>query len=201
MVKGLILEGIASAGKSTILKQLRSHPRFLKLVSKISVFEEEQTLGELVTELRDSTISDLDRCYRLQPLLKKARAAIENGDFVIFERFHHSYYALMPNLNLVKKIDEDFAAAGFVCAFLDFPSSDVEKRFLYRSEMQNDGWTEDLISWYGSKEAAIQAFLDSQANRLKLLNLSLIPTIKLNTQKKDWEEYSDRIVDFLVTTK
>lgn len=197
MAKGLIIEGIAGAGKSTILKKLQTDSEFLKYTSKISVFEEEKTLGQLVSELRDPKMSDTDRCDRLWSMLALVEAELAHGRFVILERFHHSYYALMPQWNLVEQIDKILNASGFVCAFLDYPSSLAEERFFYRPEMHDGGWITTLEDWYGSKQSAIEACLESQANRLKSVELSSITTLKLNTQKKTWGNYCAGIVDFL----
>jgi hypothetical protein len=197
MVRGLIIEGIAGAEKTTIFKSLQTHDGFLKYAPKISVFEEEKTLGNLVPELRDSKMSDLDRCDRLWSVLQIVEAKLERGDFVVLERFHHSYYALMPRWELVEQIDKIICDLDFACVFLDYLPSFVEERFFYRPEMHNDGWTTGLEEWYGSKQAAIEACLESKSNRLKSLKLSNIPTLKLNTMNKDWGKFCDKIVDFL----
>lgn len=56
-MNGLIIEGVAGTGKSSLLSLLKCDERFLKQFPDHEFFDEEITTGELVTELRDKSMT------------------------------------------------------------------------------------------------------------------------------------------------
>lgn len=196
-MSGLVLEGVAGAGKSTVLARLVAHPRLLARRPRLHVITEERTTGELVAELADTTRTDADRCGRLRDLLPEIRSAVARGDLVILERFHPTFYALMPRWELVAEIDRELAAASFVQVLLDLPDERLAERSFARPEMASQGWSEELVTWYGSREKAIEAFARSQANRREALGWSALPCTVVDTSKRDWDRIADAVVDVL----
>ena len=164
-MKGVIIEGVAGTGKSTLLSLLRSSEELSKKKWLIDIIDEEQTTGNLVVELRDQNITATDKCHRLDQLLPRIEDSLRSGTFMILERFHPTYYALMPDWVLVRKYDEKLCALGFGMVLLDLPNEELVKRSFHRPEMRNENWEEGLTKWYGSKELAVKAFIDSQENR------------------------------------
>lgn len=156
---------------------------------------EERTTGELVTELADRSRTDHDRCARLRDLLPEIRAHVAAGDFVILERFHPTFYALMPDWELVRAIDQELAAASFAGVLLDLPDDRLAERSFQRPEMESQGWKEGLVAWYGSRENALEAFARSQSHRRDALAKSALPFTVLDTSAGAWDAVVDAIAD------
>lgn len=68
-MNGLIIEGVAGTGKSTIASALNDNNTFRRLKPSNEIIYEERTTGELVTELRDERLSDQDRYAKLNQLI------------------------------------------------------------------------------------------------------------------------------------
>jgi ABC-type dipeptide/oligopeptide/nickel transport system ATPase subunit len=102
MTTGLIIEGVAGSGKSTVVKKILELGITKNLVK---IVYEEETFGDLMIDLKDKKKSDEDRCYRLRSVLGRIHSWNER-DFKILERFHHSYYSLMPNWGLYQSLDK-----------------------------------------------------------------------------------------------
>jgi thymidylate kinase len=195
-MNGLIIEGVAGTGKSSTLKHLEQHPDFLKLYPKVKVLSEEITLGELVIELRNESLTNAQRCLRLKNLLPEIEATVSARVFVILERFHHSYFALMPDWNLVKEYDAFLNHLKFASVLLDIPDNLIAERCFNRPENGVQG-TGDLMAWYGSKTKAMKAFATSQNNRKRAMEISLLPGITVDTSEKNWNEVVERIIKFM----
>jgi hypothetical protein len=181
-----------------VLARLTSHERLLARHPRLHLIREERTTGELVTELADATLTDEDRCARLRALLPEIREHIGAGDFVILERFHPTFYALMPRWELVRAIDEALGALGFASTLLDVPDARLRERSFARPELEASGWSPGLVAWYGSESVALEAFARSQANRRAAIAKSRLPTLVVDTSEKDWDRIADAVVDVCV---
>src|ERR1700736_4265968 len=120
---GIILEGLTGAGKTHTLEALQKHPSFPTLLQKGRIVFEEETLGELVVELKDPTIPPTERCARLNHVLyeiQQETAALPHESVFVLERFHHSYYALIPNWSLYSAIDQALNALHYKTVLLDY---------------------------------------------------------------------------------
>jgi|GEM_PF-1563017 len=197
VLQGLILEGVAGTGKSTLLARLREDVRMQQINRPILVMEEDVTLGELVTELADPRLSDEDRCKRLYDLVPVVSAHARARRWVILERFHLSYFALMPSWSLVKAADAVLAELGFGLVLLDVPDDQLAQRSFHRPELVAQHWEEGLVDWYGSKGKALAAFQASQANRRNALVKTRLHYLHLNTADRDWARHTDAIVEFI----
>lgn len=91
----LIIDGVSGAGKSQTLAALKSQ---LEPVPPGTFISEEETLGEFMgEELPRNDLTGREKCWRLDAVMQKIEAAgRENQPFWIIERFHPTYYALMP---------------------------------------------------------------------------------------------------------
>jgi thymidylate kinase len=56
-MNGLIIEGVAGTGKSTVVSLLKKSPSLQKIKPNLKVIDEDQTTVELVAELRDTNLS------------------------------------------------------------------------------------------------------------------------------------------------
>ncbi|MGZ3827006.1 MAG: hypothetical protein ACXVCR_18800, partial [Bdellovibrio sp.] len=157
------------------------------------IVTEEDTLGELFSEIREGKIPPIHLVKRLENVLIKLN---QESDPIIFERFHHSYYALGVEWELLNPIDEILARMNFKTVLLDLPKSQLEKRSLKRSERSSEGWEQGFLALYGSPDAAINAFHESQQKRKISLQLSQLKSFVVDTSSMDWEQIISRISNF-----
>ena len=181
-----------------MLARLVTRSRLLARHPRLHVVHEERTTGELVTELADATLTDEKRCARVRDLLPEIAERVAAGDFVILERFHFTFYALMPRWDLVSAIDDALAELGFASVLLDVPDDRLRDRSFARPEMEASAWSQGLVGWYGSEALALEAFRRSQENRRTAVARSRVPTKVIDTAAKDWERIVDAVVEVCV---
>lgn len=196
-MNGLIIEGVAGTGKSTLLALLENSPTLQALKPHFIVVDEDRTTGELVSELRDATINDHQRCHRLRKLWPTIEEARSKNQFMILERFHPTYYALMPQWSLVEDFDTKFSELGFGLVLLDLPNEKITNRSFFRPEMENQNWQQGLIDWYGSQDNALKAFVESQENRRQFCRKTKLPVLRIDTEERNWQNYRDQIIEFI----
>lgn len=196
-MNGLIIEGVAGTGKSTIVAALRQSLATKQLKVSYDIIYEEQTTGELVAELRDERLSDSDRYSRLNDLMPSIQKRQLAGEFLILERFHPTFFALMPQSSLFEKFDFQLSELNFGLVLLDLPNDEFANRSFSRPEMESQNWSEGLIEWYGSRDAAIDAFINSQERRRQFLSLTKLKSLKIDTSNREWNKYVDSITKFI----
>jgi thymidylate kinase len=196
-MNGLIIEGVAGTGKSTLLSTLKNSSLLRELSPGFQIIDEDQTTGDLVSELQDDTLTERQRCHRLYQLLPKIKEAKAKNQFLILERFHPTYYALMPDCELVDEFDKELAELGFGLILLDVPDYAIVNRSFFRPEMESQNWQKVLIQLYGSQKDAVKAFIASQENRRNFCIKTKMPVLQINTVEKSWQQYHDQVMDFL----
>ncbi len=199
MISVLILDGVTGAGKSQTLRALQAHPAWPTLLRGGRVIPEEETLGEFMAELQQSDLSTTERLGRLYVVLDELEYAASVADQAagyVLERFHLSYYALLPDWGLYRPIDDRLHALNSQLVLLEFALQLTAERALDRVDRQTSTWTEEMIAYYGSRAAALDAIADSRARRQASLALTRLPSLTIETTAMDWSSYADRIISF-----
>ena len=114
-MNGILLDGVTGAGKSQTLAALEKHPKFAALLGNGRVFMEEETLGEVMDELTEPNVPPSQHLWRLENVMAElTRAASTQNDpyGYVLERFHFSYYTLLPEWDLYQAIDRPLKALG-----------------------------------------------------------------------------------------
>lgn len=189
-MRGIILEGVTGAGKSSTLGALLG-----AAPDTFEVFREEETLGEVMDELRDPSLDDEARCRRMPPIVE---ALTSRRRPFLLERFHPSYYALMPRVQLYDAIDAALHRLEAGLVLLHVPEKRLEERSFARAE--NPEWASGMASWFGSASAAIAAIRASQDRRLEYLQHTRLPSLMIDTTAKDWNAYATQIRRFLTSS-
>lgn len=196
-MNGIVLDGVTGAGKSQTLAALERHPKFLELLGNGRVFMEEETLGEVMDELGELHVPPSKHLWRLERVLNEITtdASSEPRGYVL-ERFHWSYYALLPNWDLYKAMDAQLREWNFKTVLLTIAPEDFVARSLERADRDAMEWTEGMIGFYGSREKVLEAMRVSQAQRREAMALSKMPALEIDTGAKDWARYAEQIVEF-----
>jgi thymidylate kinase len=187
-VKGIIIEGVAGTGKTTLIETLKARG------SDATFISEEETTGELLTEILEDRLSRAACAERLLSVIRRIQT--DDAEFVVLERFHHSYYALGIEWALVEPMDAELAQMDFKTVLLDFDQPQFEQRCLRRPERADDDWFGWFIRRYGSAENAVTAFQQSQRRRHEMLALSRLPSLILNTGEQQWSRYVEEVIRF-----
>lgn len=193
----VILEGLTGAGKSSTLaalvQQLQAQSAELQIVY------EEETFGELMAEM---AIRKENPCHRLQTILARLQtdtAGAQPKKWLLLERFHPSYYALLPDWSLYQAIDQQLAALGARLVLLGYPAEALASRALYRMEREAEGWSQGFLALYGSEALALAALETSRCQRIEACQLSALTCLEIDTSQQIWDVYATRILDWAGT--
>lgn len=168
MISVLILDGVTGAGKSQTLRALQAHPAWPTLLQEGRMIPEEETPGEFMAELQQPNLSTTERLARLYAALDElehAALVADQASGYVLERFHLSYYALLPDWQLYCSIDDRLRALHGQLVLLEFAPKHTAERALDRVDRQATTWTAEMIAYYGSRAAGLEAIAHSRARR------------------------------------
>ncbi len=199
---GLIIEGVTGAGKSQLLDALKRNAGLAAQLGHGRIFPEEETYGEFMTELHEPGRLDTELCRRLAAVLtdlKTGRKAYGPEYGFILERFHPSYYALLPDWELYRGFDQAVGRLGCRTVLLTYPDSHAQVRGLYRADRRNESWVSSMLTTYKTPEAVAEAIALSQRRRHEALKLSLLPSLVLDTSRMNWDDLANQVLAFWST--
>ena len=192
----LIIEGVTGAGKSETLRALGRLPAFAARMGPGRVISEEDTLGEVMDEIAQlggPPVRHVWRLNRVLAALERESEAAPEARFVL-ERFHLSYYALLPGWELYEAYERALERLGCASVLLTIDPSAMAERSLERADRRGTSWTEGMIAHYGSRDAALAAIARSQQRRLGALALTRLPTRIIDTTGQTWDDYASEIL-------
>ncbi len=192
MKSSIIIEGISGAGKSKVISEIK------KIMAgcspeNLEVIYENTTYGELMDELNDASQTDSDRCKRLESVYDLI--ARETGKFFVIERFHPSYYAVMPEKDLYEKIDGKMAVLGFKLVLLSYSDEKLNER-AFNHKDGGLGLAGRIETYFGGAEAAINKFIDSKRKREEYLKFTRMDHTIIMTDEMNWAQYAIKILEF-----
>jgi len=199
-IRGIILEGQSCSGKTSIFNALKHcHPLEDNAERNVIFLSEHysQTLNWVNGKLQDLNQEEnlrvlSDRILMLKQLNNYANSMGEHsrrsrGLFFVFERFHLNY-AFNHNDTTSKEYVElqqkllDLNAQVVLCTI---SPQNVMQRLIHRAIYTNEMVTQEDISRYSENQ---QRFVD-------IADKSIIPTIIINTDNLNWEEYAKMILE------
>lgn len=203
-IKGIILEGYSNAGKTSVLKAIKQHQAHDETAERSVVILGEhysQILnnihGEYINLSREEHITLLRD--RVEMLKKLNEWAIQQGPasrrsrglFFVLERFHLNHRAAFSNSDHkeILEIEEELVALGAKCILLTISPEIVEERIKSRRPDEWINKTEVEI-----KESSKELMNAQNEYRLQA-EISKIPTIEINTDMKNWNEYARLIME------
>jgi len=190
-MKHLIIEGLTGAGKSSVIAELRN----ILPAEQWQIIYEDETLGELLSELEDKKTTNYEKCYRLRQVLATMDRNANHS--YLLERFHPSYYALIPDWELFRETDSILAEKNFVLVMLHYNERLLEERAMCHFDRKDDGFN-NAVAYWGSKEKAFEAYKKSQDNRLACLELTSMNYLKIDTSGREWPRYAREIIEHIL---
>lgn len=206
-IRGLILEGYSHAGKTSVLKALKllqaqdeSFERSIIVLSEHYSQPLNNVHGEFKCLTRDEHLHVLkERVDMLKHLnawatyLGPDASKGSRGIFFILERFHLNHRAAFPadSFYEIERIENDLLLLGAKCVLLTVSPENIEQRMQTRTPHEWKNKTKNEI------RKSADEFLHTQSELQKQSSVSILPTIEINTDNKDWAAYAKKIMDLL----
>lgn len=206
-IRGVILEGFSHAGKTSVLNALKKlHAQDESSERSIIVLSEHysQVLhnvkGEFQRLNRNEHLKLLqERVNMLRQLNEWAvylgpdASRASRGVFFILERFHLNHRVAFPTdfPHKIESLENELFNLGAKCVLLTVSSDNVEQRMQSRTphEWKNKSLEEIRNS--------VDHFIQTQTELRKQSSLSILPTIEINTDKKEWITYANQVMDLM----
>jgi thymidylate kinase len=196
-VAGILIEGVTGSGKTQTMRALIHHLEFPVLLGSGRVFDEDETFGEFMSEIQEPGISaqyHLRRLEHVLTLLEQNAGKVGTHAGFVLERFHLSYYALLPDWDLYEAFDKRLARLNCLTVLLHIPEQDITSRCLNREDRAATTWSDDMISHFGSRPAVVDAIIQSTRWRSAAARRSRLPILEIDSEARSWETYAGQIV-------
>ncbi|MGG4144030.1 hypothetical protein ABEW34_12960 [Paenibacillus algorifonticola] len=206
-IRGIILEGYSHAGKTSVLKALKllqaqdeSSERSIIVLSEHYSQILNNVHGEFKCLNRDEHLNVLkERVNMLRQLNEWATylgpdaSKASRGIFFILERFHLNHRVAFPvdSLHEIEKIENELLLLGAKCVLLTVSSENIEQRMQSRTPHEWRNKTKEEI------RKSADDFLHTQSELRKQSSLSILPTIEINTDNKEWAAYANELIELL----
>lgn len=206
-MRGIILEGYSHTGKTSVLKALKllqaqeaSSERSIIVLSEHYTQVLNNVHGEFKRLNRDEHLRLLEeRVNMLRQLnawanyLGPNAARASRGIFFILERFHLNHRVAFPSESTyeIQKIENELLELGAKCVLLTVSAESIEQRMQSRTPDEWTGKTKEEIKKSADDFSSIQSELQKQSS------LSIIPTLEINTDNKDWNAYAIELMNLL----
>ncbi len=199
--RGIILEGYSHAGKTSVLKSLKQLQACDDAERNVIILSEHysQILHIVNNELkwlsREEHLQLLkERVMMLKKLKNWAReighsSQRSKGLFFILERFHLNHrVAFSHSISYeIMQLEAELFGMGARCTLLTVSPNNIEQRICSRNPNEWVGKTEKEM------KIACDLLLEQQQEYRSQAEDSIIPTIEINTDNKDWESYAKQI--------
>jgi thymidylate kinase len=165
-MKTIILEGIATSGKSTIINKVEDA---VKEVALLKVVPEEQSLMAIL----DNTDLKVSLEY-LNRLLSEVYG--KEYSLVIFDRLHLTHaFRTNSNIEDYANIEEQLLTHSSEIIFLKVQESAIADRVKQASEHRDPSWKEYLVTKGKDFDEIAGYYIKQQKRQIELLEQSRIP--------------------------
>jgi len=186
-MKIIILEGIATSGKTSIIKYLSAF--FDQKNFKFSIISEDKTLMPILHN-QDKQVS-----IELLKLVIK-QALTDDKEFIIFDRlfFTHIFRTNSDysNFREIEQMIKDYT----ILAFLKIDEDQIPTRIEYARQHRDKSWNE-YISQKGNDEEIYQYYIQQQRTLENLLNQTNLNYKAYNTTNLQFEEITQDLVKII----
>lgn len=153
-----------------------------------TVLPEEETFGDLMDELGDGTTLDAKALVRRLEAVRD-RLTLTKPEAFLIERFHLSYFALVPTWSHYELLDLQLQVLGASIVLLVVSDDRLRDRSLLREEYDGADW-QDFSTRFGSEDDALDALRKSQERRIQALGYSRMKHRIICTDDKSWDDYA-----------
>lgn len=203
MIRGVIIEGLSTAGKTSVfsaIKRLHCQPRNgEKTIIAISEHYSQvlhSYQGALRSMDKDEHIQLLNRHVdyleqQFEWIHLLGHTKPSNGIFYLLERFNVNHRAAFINSVEIEMLEKRLSRLNAHCVLLTLSPDAVEARYI---ESRSAAWKSYVMENHRTVTEACQKFLEDQDKLRMCAKQSLIPTLEINTDEADWDSYAKRIL-------
>lgn len=178
----IILEGIATSGKTTVLKNLEKNLKYSYVVRS---FTEQETLMTILDNHEFAVASK-----HLDNLLIEFQKT--SADIIITDRYHFTHaFRTDKNLDSISKLEEsiikDFKAHIFL---LTIQEDKISER-VQDARSRRKEWSGKV----GTLEEKTKYYIEQQQKLRELAKQSKIPVTEINTTSMNWSEIENEIIN------
>jgi len=200
-VRGVVLEGLSHAGKTSVLKALKQ-AQAKREGSERSVL----VLGEHYSQQLQSIKGELTSlsCDEHAELLSDRLDCIEKlndwaihlgegnrrsrGLFFVLERFHLNHRSVYSNSAHIGEIEERLSSLGCFCCLLTVSPQSIRERIQYR---------ENSVIEKGNIDRVCDDWINDQEQFIALKRNSIVPTTLIDTSERNWDAYASDIMNLM----
>lgn len=158
-MKIIILEGIATSGKTSVKNKLAD--AFVEKGINFSIIEEDKTLMPILHNTDKQVSIDL-----LKTVI--GNALKEKKDFIIFDRLFFTHiFRTKSSIEDFREIENLIKNQSFL-VFLKIDEENIPERIMYARQHRDKSWNE-YVSKKGSDEEIYQYYINQQRLLLNLL--------------------------------
>ena len=184
-MKIIILEGIPTSGKTSLIKEIEKHLRKSKKSYKI-VFEDETFMPMLENknvEIANAFLSNLLENYSKLDI-----------DILVLDRFHYSLaFRTQSDLVNFKIIDKILLKYNTNVVLLKLPINVILERLKDSLKHRDSSWTEYLDK-KGDDSQKLKYYTNQQEQLFKLASQSNLTNLCISTENKNWKKYAQTIL-------
>lgn len=182
----IIIEGIATSGKSTLIKLLQGSNFKGR---KVIVFPEEQTHEPI---MKDTSNLNLQFFKSLISKIDK------NSEIIIFERFYLTQaFRANVEMSAYAEIEQTLLSYTPMTIFLKVDDHAIAERVSRAAEHRRDSWGDHIKTKGKTPEEIAAYYIDQQQNLLKLLEQSKLPHHIFNTTNHEYENIAAEIEELV----
>jgi thymidylate kinase len=179
----IIFEGIATSGKSTLIKLLQDSYR-------TQVFSEEQTHEPIMKDTKNSNVAFFEL------LLAKFD---KDSDLVICDRFYLTQaFRIKSDLNIYNQVEKELQAYLATTVFLKVDESAIAERVAKAAEHRRATWGDYIKTRGKNLQEVADYYIKQQRRQLELIDQSKLPYVVFNTTKHNYTKIADEIKDKLI---
>jgi thymidylate kinase len=208
LIKGVIIEGLPTVGKTSLLKAIKRLHSDSTNVARTMIAISEHYLQILYSDhgilrtleqnehirLLSYHVDYLEHLHNwISPL---GHTKETHGIFYIFERFHLGHRAAFTDNKEMEILEQRLINLNAQCVLLTLSADIVESRYV---KSRGEEWKSFVMQYHSatSEEETCIRFLESQEKLRNCARESRIPTLEINTDIVDWDFYAKRILETL----
>lgn len=182
-MKILVIEGIATSGKSSLTKSLAKALKDKKVV----IFAESRTHIPIMKESASLNI-DFFKAQLEDSFKTKA-------DLIIFDRLHLTQaFRAKANIEDLTVIENMLLNQEVLLAYLKVDESTITSRVELAASHRDKDWGEYIQTKGSTFEDIAKYYIEQQHNQLKLVKRSKLPSKIFDTTDHDYESIANQII-------
>lgn len=184
LMKILIVEGIATSGKSSLIQKIREQLG----ESRVQVYGEPETHIPIMDRVNELHIG------HFKSLLLDATES--NADLIIFDRFHFTQaFRAKADTAKYSEIEDLLAKQKTLVAYLRVDEPAITDRIKLAAEHREKRWGEYVKTKGKSFEEIAAYYISQQRNQLQLLKQSKLKSRVFNTTQHEYEAIAGHIIN------